>query len=85
MNTLINSSTALCSWDMTGDLVLFVKDLPVDFKRDSYERWLHLKSKYYILLAHTGVAFNHVLIVKSDVDLQLYIMSPKLFINRIQQ
>lgn len=38
MNTLINSSTALCSWDMTGDLVLFVKDLPVDFKRDSYER-----------------------------------------------
>lgn len=38
MNTLINSYTALCSWDMTGDLVLFVKDLPVDFKRDSYER-----------------------------------------------
>lgn len=38
MNTLINSCTAPCSLCMAGDLVLFVKDLPIDFKRDSYER-----------------------------------------------
>lgn len=28
----------------------------------------------YILLAHAGVAANHVLIVKSDVDSHLYLM-----------
>lgn len=60
---------------MAGDLVLFVKDLPVDFKQDSYKRWLQLKSKYTTyFLPHAGVAVNHVLIVKSDVNSHLYLM-----------